>query len=90
MSVLTDTFRPSDQQLLLILVDNRSPFSPTQPVMQHPLVRLADTYRKIIIDRVARTDLPTQADRPADQSHGTDEGAEQTSGVEPTAGGDKG
>ncbi|MER5434970.1 hypothetical protein [Streptomyces sp. NPDC002588] len=57
--------------------------------MPHPLVRLADTYRKIIIDRVARTGLPTQADRAADQSHGTDEGTEQTSGVEPTAGGDK-
>ncbi|MFD5234747.1 MULTISPECIES: hypothetical protein [Streptomyces] len=59
---------------------------PADEVMQHPLVRLADTYRKIIIDRVARTCLPAQADRAADQSHRTEEGTEQTSGVEPTAG----
>ncbi|WP_159041030.1 hypothetical protein [Streptomyces sp. FxanaA7] len=62
---------------------------PAEEVMQHPLVRLAGTYRKIIIDRVARTGIPTRADRVADQSHGADEGAAQTSGVEPTAGGDK-
>ncbi|MFD9749139.1 hypothetical protein ACFWZK_35440 [[Kitasatospora] papulosa] len=62
---------------------------PADEVMQHPLVPLADTYRKIIIDRVARADLPTPADRAADQPYGTDEGTEQTSGVEPTAGGDK-
>lgn len=62
---------------------------PADEVMQHPLVRMADTYRKIIIDRVARTDLSTQAARAADQSHGTDKGTEQTSGVEPNAGGDK-
>ncbi|MFJ9900494.1 hypothetical protein ACIQPR_44905 [Streptomyces sp. NPDC091280] len=60
--------------------------SPADEVMQHPLVRLADTYRKIVIDRVARAGLPIQADRAADQSHGTDEGAEQTSGVEQIAG----
>lgn len=60
---------------------------PADEVMQHPLVRLANTYRKIIIDRVARTAPPTQADPAADQSHGTDEGTEQTSGVELTAGG---
>lgn len=63
--------------------------SPADEVMQHPLVRLADTYRKIVIDRVARTAPPTQAARAADQSHGTGGGAEQTSGVEPTTGGDK-
>lgn len=62
---------------------------PADEVMQHPLVRLADTYRKIIIDCVARRSFPTQADRAADRSPGTDEGTEQTSGVEPTAGGDK-
>lgn len=28
--------------------------SPAAEVMQHPLVRLADTYRKIVINRVAR------------------------------------
>lgn len=62
---------------------------PADEVMQHPLVRLADTYRKIIIDRVARTASPAQADRAADQSQGTDDGAEQMSGVESTADGDQ-
>ncbi|MFE6886662.1 hypothetical protein [Streptomyces sp. NPDC057694] len=62
---------------------------PADEVLQHPLVRMADAYRKIIIDRVVRTDLPTREVRAAGQSQGADVGNEQTSGVEPTDGGDK-
>ncbi|MEU3092937.1 hypothetical protein ABZ703_42740 [Streptomyces massasporeus] len=58
---------------------------PADDVMQHPLVRLADAYRKIIINHVARTAPPAQADRAANPSHGTDEAAEQTNVGEPTA-----
>ncbi|MGW3917836.1 hypothetical protein ACWEBX_41330 [Streptomyces sp. NPDC005070] len=58
---------------------------PTDEVMQHPLVRMADTYRQIIINHVTRTAPPTQPAPAADQSHRTDEATEQTNVGTPAA-----
>ncbi|MEY9842675.1 hypothetical protein ABH941_007965 [Streptacidiphilus sp. EB103A] len=48
----------------------------------HSLLRLADTYRKIVIEFVGRAARPTQTDRTADQPQDTHDGPAQERGAE--------